>query len=262
MKVKTLLAPLLIVSIIFVIIWLVYPAYTNGVDGFKEQRAKLAKEQTKLAGISEKSINIDNLRSQLQSDSENRGAIFSYIPEDAKEEEIINSLNSLATDAGVLPINISVEKSKAVVAEVATMEGTTGTTAPTTDVSGMAIDPSLPVIPKAVPMETDAKYSVVGSYEQIKTLLGKLYRLGRVNGINSLIIEKAGKDKETGNALQAEFVLNFDYLKKPIVIDMENPIFSMSSFDMKVASEIRNKNNVGVSVPNIDQIGRSNPFLP
>jgi hypothetical protein len=43
---------------------------------------------------------------------------------------------------------------------------------------------------------------------------------------------------------------------------MENPIFSMSSFDMKVASEIRNKNNVGVSVPNIDQIGRSNPFLP
>ena len=48
MKIKVILAPLLIVMTVILIIWFVYPAYSNGSDGLKDQLQILDKENKRL----------------------------------------------------------------------------------------------------------------------------------------------------------------------------------------------------------------------
>ena len=248
MKVKILLPPLLILIIIVMLIWFVYPAYTNGADGFKEQRSKLADEQNKLATIKSKASNIDRLYVQLQTDKVDYNTILSYIPEQPQEENIINSLSLIANNVGVFPKNISVAKNRPVVNITSSAASEAGT-ADTTDGSVGA-------------MELDAACSVMGDYDQIKSFLNAAYRLERFNRVTSLDIKKveSPEGKDTGN-LEADAVLTFDFIKRlSNAADVNNPVFSNISFNMKTAQDIKNRNGVPLPTLNVDQSGRANPF--
>jgi len=242
--------PLLIVVTIIMLIWFIYPAYTNGTDGFKEERAKLADGQSKLDTIKTKASNIDLLYSQLQTDKDNHDVILSYLPEEAKEEDIINSLSSVAGNTGVVPMTISVSKSTVAVdptSPAAVVPDTTGNPAGSSSASLM---------------EADASCSVTGNYDQIKSFLDAAYRLERFDKVVSLDIKKSAdaSGKSTG-ALEADVVLAFDFLKKsPTAANVDDPVFSSSSFNMKIAQDIKNRNNVGMPILNVDQSGRGNPF--
>jgi len=253
MKIKILMPPLLIVATIIMLIWFIYPAYTNGTDGLKEERAKLADGQSKLDAIKTKASNIDLLYSQLQTDKDNHDVILSYIPEEAKEEDIINSLSSVAGSAGVAPTIISVSKSTVIVDP--------SLLAPAT-ASDVAENPASSADSSAATMEAKVNCSVMGSYDQIKSFLDEAYHLERFNKVVSLDIKKAvdASGKNTG-ALEADVVLAFDFIgKSSSVANVDDPVFSNNSFSMKIAQDIKNRNNVEIPILNIDQSGRSNPF--
>jgi Tfp pilus assembly protein PilO len=114
MKLKLLLMPSIIALSIILLIWLVYPAYSNDTDGLKERYNQLGLEKEKLSDIENKSLNIAKLSSDLSALSEDREFIEKFLPENIKEEEIIDNLNFLANSSGLSVLDISVEKLKKV----------------------------------------------------------------------------------------------------------------------------------------------------
>ncbi|HHE45916.1 MAG TPA: hypothetical protein ENL05_01010, partial [Candidatus Moranbacteria bacterium] len=96
MKGKILIVPVIIVIIIALSVWLVYPAYSNGNNGVKEKYNQLRKEQEKLSNAQNKGANIQKLFGKLNSLSGQKDILYKFVPENAKEEEIIDNLNFLA----------------------------------------------------------------------------------------------------------------------------------------------------------------------
>lgn len=270
MKIKLLVVPVMVVAIVVLSIWLVYPAYSNGTDGFKEKRNKLAEEKKKLEEIKNKSANVLKLSSQLSSNVEMRDIVFSFIPETTKEEEIIDNLNFLAGSEGLSVTELSVtsqpagENTPAVVGTGSVFSGTMAANAATSGTEGGEIAVSFAPQVK----EAQVNFSVTGNYGQIKNLLIKVYGLKRFNNMESLEIraanltEEAKKDEPT-DSLQAIMILKFNFIKKPVTaVSVEDPVFLRDSFDMKVINDIKSKRNIEVLKLDVGQAGRTNPFLP
>jgi Tfp pilus assembly protein PilO len=253
MKVKLLLPPLVIVICIGLMVWFVYPAYTNDVDGIKEKRQQLAEENKKLAEVKEKVANISRLAAQLESEKENRPTIMSFVPDSRKEEEIMDNLNFISGNGGLSVVGLNIKP----ISKEAVVPNPT----PTNPVEA---------VPEVVkPSDFAAELTVVGSYENIKNMLEKVYRLERFNAVKIATIEKAevqseGKNVSTAtDSLRATISLNFNLLRKQgRVIAITDPAFSLSSFDMSVAKTIREKKSVEILPMIIDQAGRVNPFIP
>ena len=257
MKAKLLLAPLLIIVTIVLCIWLVYPAYTNGVDGFKEKRAVLAEEQQKLATISNKMDNASKLSSQLASDKESSDILFAFVPEQSKEEEIIDNLNFLANSEGLNIEQLSVGlPTTPVVAPAA---------APAEVPATGAATPETPVAtPPPAASEMTVSYSVTGSYSKIKDILSKVYGFERFDKVASLDIQSnSTTEKSSGDNLRANMALTFNFLKKSTAaVSVDDPVFSISSFDSKIIASIKERKQASILKLNVEQSGRANPFLP
>jgi Tfp pilus assembly protein PilO len=259
MKIKLLLPPLLIVMCIAIMVWFVYPAYTNGSDGIKEKRQTLAGEKKKMSEAQEKSNNVSLLMAQLENNKVDRDTILTFVPDNPGEEEIIDNLNFIATNEGLSVINLSI---KSAPAASPTEIGTSEAGVPITD-----INPVQASIVK--PKEYNVDFSVVGNYEKIKNVFEKIYKLGRFNAAESLNIEQqgtqTGSDKKSVSEDNLVVIaqLKFNALKKSSqTISINNPAFAEKSFNLETAQAIRNKKSVEVLKMNIDQAGRSNPFLP
>jgi hypothetical protein len=207
--------------------------------------------------------------SQLESNKIDQDTIMTFIPDAVKEEELIDNLNFIAGNEGLSVVNLSVAAAPVVQEEAAT------------DISGNPVvegvvvdgsDPTAPIENTVVKAKGyEVELSVVGGYEKIKNTLDKIYKLKRYNSVKSLTIganeeegSEDGKAKApSGDDLKADMVLNFNMLRKYSgTVSMNNPIFSQSSFDMKVAADVRNKKSVDILKMNIDQAGRANPFTP
>ncbi|MDQ1284265.1 MAG: hypothetical protein QG620_613 [Patescibacteria group bacterium] len=262
MKIKILLAPLLIVLMIVLAIWYIYPTYTDGLEGIKEKRVELKKEQDKLADLGRKIENSQKLSTQLARDEESRNVLFTYLPEKNKEEEIIDNLNFLiSSDGGLLAREISVAQpeKKAAVASLSVEDesGAAGTGLPGSE---------------KVQAKPEAEYftvnlTVSGEYDRIKSFFEKIYRLKRFNQLVSLSVGKPEESSEEGagssSALEASAVLEFSvYKKDKLAVDADNKIFSGGVFTMNVIQKVKDRANMEILKLNVEQQGKSNPFLP
>lgn len=242
MKLKLLFAPLLVLLIIVMAIWVVAPAYQE----LQVQKDELATAQQKLTDIQEKNALAAKLRQELAGNAEQEGLLLKYIPREAQEEIIIENLNSLALEEGLLVNNISVT-------------GNTGKSIPVVVVSdGMDA--------QAVPVLSENKISlntgVIGPYEKIKSFIGKLAALKRYNNISSLKISPAASGT-SANKLQADMMINFAYFSdNNAAVNVNSSIFSKGSFDKTVIEQIKNRLNKDVVPVNIGETGKANPFLP
>jgi Tfp pilus assembly protein PilO len=268
MKVKLLLTPLLIVAAIALLIWFVYPAYTNGTDGLSEKYSQLKAADIKLADIQKKAANVDALFSQLSANGDKKDTVVKFIPENIKEEEVIDNMNFMASSSGLAVSNDSVTQP---VLDLASAQAVPAPTPAVPDAAGAMAAP-VQSAPQAV--NFNANLAIVGSYENVKTFLGKLDSFSRFDKIVSYEIKKpasiAGTSVGTGNNntpapadyLEADLVLNFNYLPKSTLSSDTNPVFLTNSLDMKAADDIKNLRNGDVLKLNIDQTGKANPFLP
>jgi len=258
MKVKLLPLPLLIVSCIAIMVWFVYPSYTNGVDGVKEQRQILATEKKKKTEAQEKAGNVSRMMAQLESNKTDQATVMNFVPENLKEEEIIDNLNFIASNEGLSVVELSV-KPRIIM-----------TQSDTVDVQGNPIVDANQIQSATVkPKEYDVDFSVVGNYEKIKNVFEKIYKLGRYNVVESLEIKKQetqesqGKKNEPSDNLVANAHLKFNIVRKSDrVVNINDAVFSETGFNFEVAQMIKNKKNIEILKMSIDQSGRNNPFLP
>ena len=289
MKVKLLLMPLTIVISIALLIWYVYPAFSNGSDGLMDKYSQLKKENAQLADLESKSSNVDSLAAQLANDSEDKATLMEFIPDQVKEEQIMDNLNYLASSGGVALVDISISQptdsttstsnSAAVsvtpdgAASPATPDGTAAPVTP-----DGAASPATPV--SATPTDFSVKYSVAGTYSQVKSLLNKLNSFGRYDDVSSLSIKvqqaqssqstssDAGSQTSSQNAasvadsLQTDFTLTFNYFKPVALSSDANQVFSSNKLDTSVIGQIKSSQNVPVLHLNIGQTGKSDPFIP
>ncbi|HLN18968.1 MAG TPA: hypothetical protein VK255_02240 [Patescibacteria group bacterium] len=267
MKVKILFPPLIIVICIALMVWFVYPAYTNGVDGWKERREQLNTQKNNLIDAQQKADNMSKMIAQLESNKIDKDTIFTYIPDQLKEEEIMDNLNFIATNEGLSVIKLSISP-ESVMRQENTNVNSMGNLA--VDSSGVSVGQTAADDLAIKGKNYDVEFSVIGSYDKIKNVLDKVYKLKRYNNIKELKISEnkpqvSGKEEAAAPAdnLEADMTLTFSYLKKySKAVNMNNATFSQTSFDMKVAQAIRDKKSVDVLKMNIDQVGRPNPFIP
>jgi Tfp pilus assembly protein PilO len=263
MKIKILLAPAIIVITIVLCIWMVYPAYTDGVNGVKEKYQKL-KEQTRLSDNLDKQIgNVGKLSASLKANTSRNSVVFGYIPQDKEEEKIIESLNLLAKDSGLSVLNISVFEMKNEVdpnLNIATPAVAPALSGATSDAFTQPIAATI-VTPRKI--KTDLV--VLGDYGGVKVLVEKIQKMNRFNKFSALEIRTLLKEDQTvSESLSVKMTLEFNYLKeldKLAEQDIDNPIFSTGAFDMQVIDNI--SKNKSIEVKNVlpGQKGTANPFL-
>lgn len=263
MKIKILLAPSLIVLIIVAIIWYVYPAYTNGIDGVKEKNQKLLSQNQLMEKLDSSSNNAAKLVAELETDSPDNALVYGYIPKNKEEERIIENLNVLAKDSALSVLNISIlEEKKA--SSASTQEVVENV--PVNPFSAKSASPvKAPVTPKAVPSSLKVSLSLVGDYANIKNLLEKVQKLKRFNTVSALEIKTLLKeDQSVSESLQADIILEFNYLselKRLVDGDIDNEVFSAGAFDKTAIDKIRDNRSIEVSTVIPGEKGGNNPFI-
>ncbi len=268
MKLKLLVVPSIIAAVIIMGIWLIYPAYYNGTDGLKDRYDQLGKEKTKLEAIQGRSVNVDTLSNQLDALSSDKDALYGFIPENIKEAEIIKTLSQMASDAGVLVYNVSLGKpayDKTEAPQFDTM-GATSLDGNATD--GSADAGTVGTLP--VPKNFETSVEISGNYFQIKEFLKKLNDFSRYNEVTSVLVVKnttPENGQEDGaipsDILRADLKMNFNILGKAVLSDgtTSDAVFSNSTLDTKIISQIREQRVLNAIHPEIGQQGRENPFV-
>ncbi|MEI7425343.1 MAG: hypothetical protein WCK16_00260 [Candidatus Moraniibacteriota bacterium] len=263
MKIKILAAPFLIVIIITMIIWYIYPAYTNGFDGVREKKAKLLIQESLAKNLENTINNAELLKADLVANYLENGAVFSYIPSDKEEEKIIENLNSLSKDSALSVLNISISEAKEAVA--VTEAATAGLSV--NPIPGLTPDAPIqaPITPKAESRKLEVKLSVIGDYGNIKILIDKIQKLKRFNALSTLEIKTFSKeDQSISESLQANITLEFNYLKelKRLVDgDINNPVFATGVFNKQVVGKIKSSRSIDVNNVSPGQKSGNNPFI-
>lgn len=269
MRIKIILAPLLIVMTIILLIWFVYPAYTNGVDGLKEQLQILDKENKRLQDMNSISDAIEKTSEDIASNKASADMLYGYLPDSPKEEEIIDNVNYLSAANGLSVLNLSVlyvpnaslavaaQPSPTIPASESIMPSPTGST---------LVNPEMIDIPQTRTAVEDIKVnvSVSGKYEKIKSFFDNLYMFKRFNSVASANIStaKSAAGKNT-DEIQVDAVLNFNVLGRITTINnLTDEIFSRRTLDQKTMDGIGANRNVDILKLQLDGTGKANPFLP
>jgi Tfp pilus assembly protein PilO len=255
MKLKILLVPVLIVLIIIMAIWVVFPS----LQDLNNKKVDLEKATFKLSDIQNKNDKADILSQSLNSNTDKLNTVLTYIPNQEKEEEIISNLNSLASSSGLSVFSMTVapvEKTEEIVAVDASATG-----APVDGTGVMPVEAAKPVI-----SNFKVNLGVAGSYENIKNFLGKVASLRRFNIVAGLKISKnttvKSEEQASSNNLQANVSFNFNYIvKNNSVMNIDDSVFSGSGFDMSVVDNIQSKMNTIVNGLTVGAIGMTNPFI-
>ena len=252
--------PLAIAIVIILMIWVVYPAYSNGTDGVKEKYEQLKKEKARVAGMEGKTRNAASMAAQLSSYPE-KDVLYKFIPEDIKEEEIIDNLNFIASSSGLGAFDFAVDQPEELSANLASesLLASQNSALGSEDILAPA------VLPEAQKVSTSLR--VVGSYENIEKFLGDVGKLARFNSFSKLQIGRYDVDEEKSglsDVLAADIITDFNFLKKPVLSEnsANDPVFSNSQLNTGIVSEIKDAKTGDVLKLNIDQKGKANPFNP
>ena len=238
LKVKILIFPFSIVFIIWLAIWSIVPTW-NEIQKTKTQKTGLEK---KLSTLGSKNTKVNELMNAINSNTEDRDLVYTYVPNGVKEEEIIDNLNFLASKDNLFVYNLSVPLLNKYNSQVANPKATNASTI------------------------VEVNFGVIGNYDNIKGFLGKVAALKRYNNVRSLKIENE-KSQTTGNqssSLKASGIFTFNYLlDNEAGFNYEDPIFSENGrINMNIANDIREKTSTEVIELQIGTQGKSNPFIP
>jgi hypothetical protein len=267
-KVKILIIPLVLAIALALVVWLIYPAYLN----MNVQKKALENKNLQVSDLTQKEQKVKELMSSLNASAEEQAVVMKFLPGSQKEEEIIASLNDIASQEEVSVSGISVSKPKI---EAPPLESIAASIPPAPslaavgqtegDNASQASDSAPPNIAKTIKFQ--AELDLYGPYEKIKNVINKVYSLDRFNRAVSLEISHSDSEsgKENTDNLQANLALEFNYLemaKMETVADMNNKILTLGKFDMSVVDEIKKNRSTPISSMDINSTGKANPFLP
>ena len=262
MKLKLLFAPSIVIISVTLLIWVVYPAYTNGVDGVKEKYQALQTQKEVTASLIARLDNVKKIGDALDADVSTKNTIFNYLPQNKEDEKIIENLNSLALKNSLVVLNISLFEPKE---DISLAAGNASSATVTTTPDGAPMPNASMPVKKITPKKLMANFAVFGSYENTRVLLDNLDKMKRFNKVSALEIKSTRKeDQSLSDNLQTTITLEFDYLLNDYQLsdeDINNAVFASGVFDKKVADEINKNKNVDMNNVFPGEIGSNNPFF-
>lgn len=254
MKLKLLFVPLIAVLIVYMIILHVIPAYF-GAAGISATKEDLQKINAKVADIESKRANAAELASALNYNANQQIIIRRYLPEEKRDEEVINSLSSMASDndVSISSVTVGADLIAPAIDEAVAVAPVKPVAVSANTVTDMVDVPSEKLLQKF-----DVKVKTVGSYENIKELILDLTKLERFNEITSLKITAVPENEEL---FIADMSIAFNYVRKlTSVFNVDKKIFADKNFDMNIVADIENTTSAEVSPVTVGDLGRTNPF--
>lgn len=251
MKLKLLIAPLLVAAIIILAIWVVIPGYRD----LQTKKGELKSAQQKLSDVREKNRQASKLKQDLEGGTIDRDTVLKFIPPQSQDELVIGNLSSLAAGEGltIYSLDVAANADKNAPAAGGRNNNAAGNNAVTAGpTAGMLV----------------VNAGISGEYEKMRSFINKLSTLARYNSISALKISKnapagEGAPAPSGNKLQADLTLNFAYLPNSVSgIDINNSIFANGQFDTSVIEQIKNRFITSLAGINIGDTGKNNPFIP
>lgn len=257
MKLKILVAPVVIIMVISLVIWGIVPAYSQ----LRVDNESLKNNQAKLAEVQGKQKNVENLFQELNASVDQQNILVTYLPYSKQEEAVLGNISDLVSQEGLSLFELSVlaDEKKAINAEENIGD------LPPGGLEGEFVMKG----PEAT--NFTAKLGVSGEYQKIKNLLSKFESLNRFNEISSLDIASdtnsaagvEGQQSQPSSILSAKIELNFAYLKKAASIsNFNDTVFVAGKFDTASIKKIEDRTSTELSQIKPDSSGKANPFLP
>lgn len=265
MRVKILIFPLALAATIAIVIAYVWPE----IGEVKKTKEGLAESQAAFQNIKEKRSNMESLERALEQNKDKEAFVLSYLPARNQEEEIINKLNQLAADSGVVLIMLSPEKeqAKAAAAENTNEELSSKDVLFSSSKDGTAAAGQGGPVLRATKIEV----KVLGSYAAAKTFLEQIYKMEMFNNITSFSIAKEaekgsqaeGEKPQNPDTLSAGAKIGFGYMSGTrLTGNYSAPVFSRSSFDFTPYDKLIQLVTKKIPALDVGSQGRTNPFLP
>jgi hypothetical protein len=266
MRIKIIFFPAAVAVSIAIFIMYVWPEFGN----FQKARGELRESEKNLSETQEKKKNITELIAELDQNQSKENYVKSFLPLKRGEEEILNGLNFLATSAGVVIYDISLEKSPA----GASPQNKSGEDAYSSkDVIFSSGSESGGTAAREIKPQLTAqkmKIGISGNYENMKNFLDQLYRIEMFNVSESWILSRAdlkNKEPETpplpADLLSLNVDINFAQLGQfKVGNNYAAPIFSQKSFNFSSYEKLESLTSQ--KIPALEAVGveRVNPFLP
>jgi hypothetical protein len=260
MRLKILITPLIILIAVIATVMVLLPMAFEIRDKF----LGLKDAENKLTEVSEKIEKSDLLKQELLANAQKQNVLLKYLPMEKQEEDVINNLNAVASSAGVAITEMAILPEKATGTEKAGK--TTKTNLTNEEVESVNQKQAEGEIrsEKGILNVVNAKFSVIGSYDNLKDVLGKIMQMQRANQITSVkVFHPTAQEKNPSNNLQATIELSFNYLKKVTLANVSSRILESGKFDMlPVIDQIENNLKTEFAEINLGSAGKSNPFLP
>lgn len=259
MKLKILITPIVFIAVVVLSIWYIKPT----TDEWMAKRKILENKQVFTQEIKAKSEKVSVWKKTLEGDVADQNVIFNYVPKEAKEEEIIDNLNSMASESGVILNNVSLIFLKDLSVGNEPVPVAVGN-----------IDSSATLSPDEEIMDSqltenniEVDMDAFGEYDNLKSFLDKTSSFRRFNKLGSLKISmndaSSSADASTKGLLLAKISFVFNYAKdgSTLVTSINDGVFGEESLDMSIAKSIEDTKSVATKSLSVGQFGRANPFI-
>jgi hypothetical protein len=226
--------------------------------------AEIKGKENTLNEIKQRNERIGSLISNLDANKDKENLVLGYLPNSKEEELIISSVFQSVVNSSIYLSNLGISYQKKPFSISPQFENSQPSDLPVEN----AADSSLPASSTNINI-ANAKLSLVGTYENIKTFLNQVFTMEKENNVSSIKIYKiqsSGEQSGAGsnvNNLNAEVSVSFDNVPSlKLKKDEVHPVFSKSSFDFSVTDDIGKLFSRKVAPLDVGSAGRSNPFLP
>lgn len=259
MRLKVLLVPFLAVLILVLGIGYIKP----DIETIQMKKADIVTKDALVANMDTVLANIGSLNRSLDAARESEKFVYRYLPEALDQDSVIDAFSFLATQSGLVIVEMDLKQPPAAVREAALL-----TPSESAFVSGgNTADGAISAI---APGETIKTFiltgSVRGSYENIKVFFDRLAHMERFQKIRLFSIkidEQSVSPEGSVNIanLKGTFAADFGYLPaKPVASAFAMPVFSRTAFDLSSINTLSNR--ITGSVPALEkgQTGKPNPF--
>jgi hypothetical protein len=264
MSVKILFFPLSIIIAFALSVFYIQPEF----DSMMIKRIALQDKQTLAESMGQKIQNMHSLESNLNANKDSETAVLRYLPNTRDDERIVDGINFLAMQSGLLPISIKIDKAKEVevVAETPATDQKNPFAADSTngvDAGLISNAPALIITPKIL----EVSLTAIGSYESIRDTVGKIAHSDRFQnftlvGVNRSVATAQLAEKQDNTTLNASLKMSFLYFPKAKAAGNYNhTALNQKSFDFGIAQKLKQYTSSPIPSIEVGAAGIANPFL-
>lgn len=276
MKVKLLLFPLSIVIALAVGVFWIQPEISS-VLALRTQDAEVV---ARLVQMDQVIANIDTLDRSLAENDGDRQFVEIYLPKVGSDDSIIDEVNFLAGESGILlvstglkPVSSDIAKAAALQVQAESERAEVASNSPGSLLNtGSVASPEL-VFTKSSPdarlRSIEVSVSALGKYDQIKSFADRLYHANHFQKFVSLDITQKPQGQlgsesasTAPDVLSADMILQFGVLPATVVSSgVLLDTFRSPAFKVSVVQDLRAR--VTNELPQLDAVPaeRPNPFL-